>query len=96
MDNDTEIVLYRIVQELLTNVVKHSYATETYVQLVKDGSRLSVSVEDNGKGFDLEKLEKKKSAGWLSLQSRVNYLKGRLEINSILEKGTTVAIEFNV
>jgi two-component system, NarL family, sensor kinase len=96
LDNDIEIVLYRIVQELLTNVVKHSSATETYVQLVRDGSRLSISVEDNGKGFSVDKLSKKKSTGWLSLQSRVNYLKGKLEINSILEKGTTVAIEFHV
>jgi signal transduction histidine kinase len=96
LDNDTEIVLYRIVQELLTNVVKHSAATETYVQLIKDGSRLNISVEDNGKGFDLKRLSTKKSTGWLSLQSRVNYLKGRLEVSSILEKGTTVGIEFNV
>ena len=48
----TEIIIYRIVQELLNNVLKHASASEAFVQLIKDQNRLSVVVEDNGKGFD--------------------------------------------
>jgi signal transduction histidine kinase len=66
------------------------------VQLVKEANRLSIMVEDNGKGFDTVKLKDNKGAGLTSIQSRVNYLKGRLDINSEEGKGTLVNIEFNI
>ena len=52
MDSNTEIVLYRIVQELLNNVIKHAEATEVLVQLIRSEKSLSLTVEDNGRGFD--------------------------------------------
>ena len=94
--NSVEIIIYRIIQELLNNVLKHARATETLVQLVKEGSRLSILVEDNGKGFNTSLLENSKGAGWTNIRSRVAYLKGRLDINSEPNKGTTITVEFNV
>ena len=96
VDSSKEIIIYRIVQELLNNILKHAAATEALVQLVKEENRLSIVVEDNGKGFDPSVLEKNKGAGWTSIRSRVDYLQGQLDINSEAGKGTSVTIEINV
>ena len=95
-DKSIEIIIYRIVQELLTNIMKHASATETFVQLVREDNRLNVVVEDNGKGFDAAKLKDNKGVGLTSIQSRVDYLKGQLDIHSEAGKGTLVNIEFNI
>ncbi|HSY62277.1 MAG TPA: tetratricopeptide repeat protein [Cytophaga sp.] len=96
IDSSKEIIIYRIVQELLNNILKHAAAAETLVQLVKEESRLSIVVEDDGKGFEVSALENDKGAGWTSIRSRVDYLQGHLDINSEAGKGTSVTIEINV
>ena len=96
LDKSTEIIIYRIVQELLNNTIKHASATEALVQLIKQDNRLNVVVEDNGKGFDTASLENSKGAGWVNIRSRVNYLKGRVDVHSDQDKGTLVNIEFNI
>lgn len=96
MDKSTEIIIYRIVQELLNNILKHAAATEAFVQLVKEGNRLNVVVEDNGKGFDASMIAESNGAGLANIQSRVEYLKGQLDIHSEPGKGTLVNIEFNL
>lgn len=96
IDKATEIIVYRVIQELLNNILKHSGATEAFVQLIREGVRLNVGVEDNGKGFETATLENNKGAGWTSIRSRVDYLKGRMDIHSEPGKGTAVNIEFNV
>ena len=73
-----EIIIYRIIQELLNNILKHAAASEALVQLIKEENRLSIVVEDNGKGFDPSVLENNKGAGWTNIRSRVDYLQGRI------------------
>jgi two-component system NarL family sensor kinase len=75
--------------------MKHAAATEAIVQLVKEEGRFSIIVEDNGKGFDTS-LKDNKGAGLTSIQSRVDYLKGHLEIHSEAGKGTLINIEFKL
>ncbi len=94
--NAAEIIVYRIVQELLNNTMKHASATEVFVQLVRQENRLNIVVEDNGKGFDTSILKDGKGAGLVSIQSRVDYLKGQLDIHSSAGKGTLVNIELNL
>ena len=96
MEKSQEIIIYRIIQELLNNTMKHAAATEAMVQLVKEEGRLSIIIEDNGKGFDTSILKNNKGAGLTSVQSRVDYLKGRLDIHSEISKGTLITIEFNL
>ncbi len=96
VDKSTEIIIYRIVQELLNNTIKHASATEALVQLIKQDNRLNVVVEDNGKGFDTASLENSKGAGWANIRSRVDYLKGRVDVHAERGKGTLVNIEFNL
>ena len=96
VDNTIEIIIYRIIQELLNNIFKHAKATEAVVQLIREADRISIAVEDNGKGFDVKTLDKSKSSGWANIKSRVNYLKGKLDIVSEDNKGTSVNIEVYV
>ncbi len=90
----TEIMLYRIVQELLNNIVKHAQATEAIVQFIKDGKQLSVTVEDNGKGFNTADADLGKKAGIESVKSRVDYLNGKISFESSNNLGTTVMMDF--
>jgi signal transduction histidine kinase len=96
LDNSTEIIIYRIVQELLNNTLKHAAATEALVQVVREGKRLSILVEDNGRGFDTASLESAKGAGWTNIRSRVDYLKGTIDVHAEPGKGTSVTMEFNI
>lgn len=96
LENSTEIIIYRIVQELLNNTIKHAAATEAFVQLIRDGSRLNIVVEDNGKGFDTSLTGNNNGAGLANVRSRVDYLKGQLAIHAEAGKGTLINIEFNV
>jgi two-component system, NarL family, sensor kinase len=96
VEKSAEIIIYRIIQELLNNIMKHAAAKEALVQLVKEEGRLSIIVEDDGKGFDTAIIKNNKGAGLTSIQSRVDYLKGQLDIHSEAGKGTLVNIEFNI
>ncbi len=81
-------------QELLNNIIKHAQATEAIIQIVRDGNRLSVQVEDNGRGFNTAEADNQKRAGMESVQSRVAYLNGKLSIDSQQNVGTTVMMDF--
>jgi signal transduction histidine kinase len=92
LPNDTEIVVYRIVQELLTNVMKHSKASEVLVQIMRQENLLMLTVEDNGVGFDVA-IAENKGAGLGNIQSRVSYLHGSMDIKAEPGKGSSFHIE---
>jgi|GEM_PF-572721 len=77
-----KIHLYRIVQELLNNIIKYANATEVQIQFSKDKHGLGLMVEDNGKGFDTSVLNNTTGLGWHSIQSRIALLKGQIEVDS--------------
>ncbi len=94
IEETTEISIYRIILELINNIVKHAKADKVSIQLVKYPEYINVIVEDNGQGFDYHKaLEEKKGIGLGNVLSRVEYLKGTVDIDSARGKGTTVIIE---
>ncbi|HRG57778.1 MAG TPA: sensor histidine kinase [Bacteroidia bacterium] len=90
-----EINLYRIIQELLTNILKHAEATEVHIQLTKENEFITMMLEDNGKGLDIADLKNSKGNGWHNINSRLNLLKGNIEIDSKPGKGTAIFIEIN-
>jgi two-component system NarL family sensor kinase len=96
LDNSIEIVLYRIIQELVNNSIKHAQAQHVIIQLVKNEKNVTLTVEDDGKGFDVNVLEKIKGFGLSNIQSRVDYLKGNLEIDSQNNIGTSFYITIPV
>ena len=96
IDQTTAITIYRIVQELINNTMKHAAAKSTIVQVTKTNGQLSVTVEDDGKGFDTGILKQSKGIGWDNIKNRIDFLKGKLDVRSEIGKGTSVLIELNV
>lgn len=89
-----EISLYRIIQEWTTNTLKYSSASKIDVQLVGHEDELNITIEDNGDGFDTATLTKGEGNGWKNIQSRLNLIKGTIEIESRPEtKGTMVILQ---
>lgn len=93
LDNAVKTTTYRIVQELINNILKHAAATEVMVQLIAKDDKLNITVEDNGKGFDTSQLFKSNGIGYKNISSRVDFLKGRMDIQSKEKEGTSVYIE---
>jgi len=96
LSSNTEIFVYRIVQELLNNTAKHAKATQVLVQLARQNNELSITVEDDGSGFDKSMVDKASGAGWGNIRSRVDYLKGKLDVLSAAGQGTSVHITIPV
>lgn len=91
---DTEVHLYRIIQEIISNAIKHSGADHISIQVTKHEKELNVIVEDDGKGFDLKQVKKdQKGIGLLNLESRVKHLGGELVIDSKKGRGTAIIID---
>ena len=90
-----EIAVYRIVQEALTNAAKHAKATRVYIRIGKKNGVVSCSIEDDGIGFDRQKVQSDRTKGGLGLigmKERLNGLGGTLSIDSTLGGGTTILI----
>ncbi|MGE0567146.1 MAG: tetratricopeptide repeat protein, partial [Bacteroidia bacterium] len=89
-----KINLYRIVQESVSNILKHSKASSARLTVYNDGKSVVTTIYDDGVGFDLSSKRKSKSLGLTSIAERVNLLKGNLIIVSG-EKGTRIEIKFS-
>lgn len=96
IDSNVETVLYRVIQECVNNTLKHAQATMLDISLVKDAEGISATIEDNGKGFDTSDATKFNGIGLKNIQSRIIYLKGTVEWDSIIGKGTVVTINIPV
>jgi signal transduction histidine kinase len=95
IDQPTSIAIYRIVQELINNTIKHAAAKKAIVQVSQSDDVLSLTVEDDGIGFDPVILQRIRGIGLSNIQSRVDFLKGTLDVQSGSGKGTSVHIELN-
>ena len=94
IEESTEMSIYRIILELLNNIVKHAAAEKVTIQIIKYPAYINLMIEDDGRGFDYHKaFEEKKGIGLGNILSRVEYLNGTVEIDSAAGKGTTVIIE---
>ena len=98
LDFDTEINLYRLVQEGLTNIKKHADADQVTIKLVVAFPDIILRIEDNGRGFDVQrrltKLTKEKRMGLRSMEERVRLLQGKMEFQSKPMQGTKIYIKF--
>ena len=97
LDFDTEIAIYRLIQEGLTNIKKHADATRASVRLVSSHPNILLRIEDNGKGFEVKKrldvTLKEKRMGLWSMEQRSALLDGKMEINSRPGHGTKIQVE---
>jgi len=94
-DVQTELLLYRIVQELLNNAVKHAQAKKINVKVTYQPTKLHIVVKDDGKGFEADHLNDSelKGLGLQNIKNRIKLIKGTLNINSKPSYGTIVDIE---
>ncbi|MFA0960248.1 tetratricopeptide repeat protein [Roseivirga sp. BDSF3-8] len=92
LDYRKEINIYRIIQELLSNTLKHAHAKEMTIQLIRKDQNLNILVEDDGTGFNPGKM-KPEGMGLKNIQTRVESLNGTLEIDSGKGSGTTTTID---
>jgi len=93
-----QVTMYRVIQELINNAIKHAKATEVLVQFMREGNNVDITVEDNGVGFNKNESLKKKASGMglSNLQTRVAYLKGNIDFESEENEGTTVNVHINI
>jgi signal transduction histidine kinase len=92
---EVETTLYRIVQEALTNIVKHAEATNVSILLVRRNATATVVIEDDGKGFDPDRL-RGGGLGLLGMRERVELHDGRLTVETVPGSGTTLVAEVPV
>ena len=95
-DANTETVLYRVIQECVNNVIKHSGADTLDISLIKETDEITATIEDNGKGFDMEATQFHEGIGLKNIRTRIEYLKGTVDFKSEPGKGTLVALHIPV
>ena len=93
IEQTISITIYRVVQELVNNIMKHAHALQAIVQVTTEANKIAITVEDDGKGFDPQKLDSERGIGWSNIRSRVDYLKGKIDTRSEPGEGTSVHIE---
>lgn len=91
LDSKMEIAIYRVIQELISNVLKHSQAKELIIQLIRGKDLLNVIVEDNGIGYD--EAQTTEGIGLSNIKSRIEIFQGEVNIDTSLNNGTTVSID---
>ncbi len=94
LDPKLEVMIYRTVHELVNNALKHASATEIIVQMIQESDRISITVQDNGHGFDPATLSS--GNGLNNIRNRVGSYNGRMDVYSEPDKGTEVSVEFKL
>ena len=84
--------VYRVIQESIQNIMKHAYATQVDLQILKENDRIIITIDDNGKGFDMKDYESKVGKGLKNMKMRIESINGKIDISSQIGKGTHIMI----
>lgn len=93
LEREISTNIFRIFQEALTNIIRHSHATQIETSVLKNENNLVLSIKDNGRGFELDKLKNKRSWGIVGMKERASLLNGEFVIESEKLKGTTIKLK---
>jgi signal transduction histidine kinase len=93
-DNSIETSFFRIAQEAVNNALKYAEASKIVVQLIQDESWVNLTIQDNGKGFDVNDFKNKAAGGIKNIRSRAESFDGRFNIDSQPGIGTEIIVEF--
>lgn len=96
IDTNTSMILYRVLQEAVNNVIRHAQATRLDISVVKDGEGIHATIEDNGKGFDVNEPGYAEGMGLKNIRTRVSFLKGTVDVDSGKGRGTVIVVEIPV
>ncbi len=92
LPENTEIMIYRMIQEMVNNTIKHAKADKIDLTLIIQPDEMNISYSDNGKGFDVKEILSRKTMGVQSIRSRVKFLDGIINIDSSPGNGTVYRI----
>jgi signal transduction histidine kinase len=95
LSNTADLYIYRIIQELINNAIKHAQPSQILVQLTKAEKNILITVENDGNYFDTESIKNATGIGMKSVQQRVDYFTGKMDITSDEKNGTSINIELN-
>lgn len=97
INKDQKLMLFRIIQEQMNNVLKHSQAKHASIYLLADASNIELEISDDGKGFDIEKgMHSKKGVGLSNIVSRAELFHGKVDIYTAPEKGCKLKVEIPI
>ncbi len=96
LDNSLEISLFRIIQELVANIIKHADAKQATINVSQYEGNLNIILEDNGKGMNVSQVDSQKGMGIHSIKTRIEHLQGSFTIDSTPTKGTTVIMNIPI
>jgi two-component system NarL family sensor kinase len=96
LGNTADLNIYRIVQELISNAIRHGNPSHIMVQLTKTKTKVLLTVEDDGDGFDKDNALSKEGMGLKSIQQRVTYLKGSMDMDTSIGNGSSINIELYI
>ncbi|WP_422090914.1 sensor histidine kinase [Tenacibaculum ovolyticum] len=96
LENNLEITIFRLIQELITNIIKHANATEATINISLFDENLNIIIEDNGKGFNYNNTMLKEGMGINSIKTRIKYLNGTFNVDSTIGKGTSIIMDIPV
>lgn len=96
LDESVSIAVFRAVQEIISNSIKYSEASEIKFSILSEGEILKVMVTDNGKGFDTKLISESKGIGWSNVYARMELIGGHVSIFSKPGEGTTVRLEIPI
>ncbi|MBV6645523.1 MAG: hypothetical protein KI790_08730 [Cyclobacteriaceae bacterium] len=94
ISDEQKVALYRIIQEVVSNIIKYAKASKINISVTDVGNGISLLVEDDGDGFDISSFKNGKGNGWKNIHSRLDLLGGEIEFDTMEgRKNTTVIIE---
>ena len=96
LENTLEITIFRTIQELATNIIKHSQATEATIHLNDHENNINIMIEDNGVGFDSKKISAADGMGLANIKKKIAHLGGSFDVDTTPGKGTTIIIDIPV
>jgi signal transduction histidine kinase len=96
LDNSLELTVFRIIQELVTNIIKHAEAKNATINLSLYEKNLNIIIEDDGKGFDIKKVNLNNGMGISSIKTRITHLEGTFSIDATLGKGSSIILDIPI
>ena len=96
IENTLEVAIFRMIQEILTNAIKHAYATEIVIHITHHDDSLNILIEDNGKGFNPRTIDKKEGMGLTNIEKKVEQIGGVFSIDSVKKRGTSIIIDIPI
>ena len=96
LPRQTEVSLYRIVQEILSNIMRHSQTDKIFVNVMATDGFLQILIEDKGVGFDTRLLANSEGLGWKNILARIKLVNGQINIKSHTDRGSEFLINIPV